>query len=79
MKVFRDLLTGQDNRTHDLGRWSWMVSLFSVVGLQVWATYKSNTVNILEFATALGAVGASHGVAIMAKFKTEPNKEADSK
>jgi len=29
-KILNDLLTGKDNKTHDLGRWTWMVYLNDV-------------------------------------------------
>ncbi len=79
MKILRDLLTGADNKTHDLGRWSWAASLLSVIALQAWSTAKSGAVDILAYASALGAVSAAHGVAIMAKFKTEPKNTTGDK
>jgi hypothetical protein len=74
MSALLQLVTGRDNRTHDLGRWSWLIDTLAVLGLaarQEWA--KSGSVSIRDLAIALAAVAAAHGVALGLKASTEPS------
>ena len=77
MKIFTDLLTGKDNKTHDIGRWSWLLSLLSVIGAGAWTVVAHGAVDLMQFAGALSAVSTAHGVAIMAKQGTEPHALTD--
>lgn len=73
-ELFRQLVTGKDNQTHDIGRWSWLVSLLSVVGAAISNAAHGLAVDLVSLATALGAVAGAHGISIMAKRDTEPCK-----
>ena len=70
MNVIRHLFTGKDNQTWDMGRISWAACYLAVV---VHDAFKPGTVQ--EFAIALGAVAAAHGVALGLKSKTEPGPD----
>jgi hypothetical protein len=72
MGILRHLLTGRDNQTHDMGRWSWLVCTLSVLGHDAYQLYKGVTVDVKDLGVALCAVAAAHGVAIGMKAKTEP-------
>ena len=74
MNWLKQLVTGKDNTTHDLGRWSWVICMVTVIGHSIWQEFKSVPMDLVQLATALSAVAASHGVAIMAKQGTEPNE-----
>lgn len=72
MKEFlNQLLTGKDNHTQDIARWSWMVSIFSLIILAGYEVMH-NTVNLRELAEAFGIVAGAHGAAVMMKKDTEP-------
>lgn len=73
-KIIGDLLTGRDGTTHDLGRWSWVVSTGSVIGGGVWNAVHAGAVDVMQLAQAIGVVVAAHGGALWAKAKTEPEK-----
>ena len=73
-KIITDLLTGRDGTTHDLGRWSWVVSTASVIGGGVWNALHAGAVDIKQLAEAIAVVVAAHGGALWAKAKTEPEK-----
>ena len=79
MNWLSQMLTGKDNATQDIGRWSWMVSLLAVVGTAAANLVHGVAVDLVQLATALGAVAGAHGVSIMAKKDTEPGHppEAD--
>ena len=70
--MLKDLFTGQNNQTHDIGRWSWAISIFSVIGGGAWNALHGVTVDLMQFAQALGVVVAAHGGALWAKKSTEP-------
>lgn len=72
MKFLKDIVTGADNETHDIGRWSWIVSLFGVIGVVCFNIYHGAIVDVLNMSQALGAVVLAHGGALFAKSKTEP-------
>ena len=72
MKDFlNQLLTGRDNHTQDIARWSWLICLVSVIAL---AGYEAlhGAVSLRELAEAFGIVAGAHGAAVMMKKDTEP-------
>lgn len=71
-RVTSQLLTGADNTTHDLGRWSWVVSMGAVIGAAGANWWHNVAIDLQSFATALGTVAAAHGAALWAKKETEP-------
>jgi hypothetical protein len=73
-KVFRDLTTGKDGQTHDLGRWSWIVTTLSLIAGAVWNAVHGGVVDLMAFAQAIGVNVAAHGGALWAKAKTEPDE-----
>jgi hypothetical protein len=73
-KVLRDLTTGKDGETHDLGRWSWIVTTLSLIAGAIWNAVHAGAVDLMSFAQALGVNVAAHGGALWAKAKTEPEQ-----
>lgn len=69
----KDLFTGKDNQTHDLGRWSWAISMLTVVGGAAYKLHLGQDVSLSDMAQAISLVVAAHGVALWAKRDTEPN------
>lgn len=72
MSILRDLFTGADGVSHDLGRWSWAGSWAAVVGLAGWHAYHGTAPSIGDLAQSLSVVAAAHGAALFAKQQTEP-------
>lgn len=70
-RVFRDIFTGRDNKTHDIGKWSWAICIAAVIAHDGYLLYHKTVVDVLSFAAALGAVCAAHGIAIGAKKATD--------
>lgn len=71
-EAFKQLVTGKDNQTHDLGRWSWLVSTISLIGGGVWNALHAGVIDLMGFAQAIGVVVAAHGGALFLKKDTEP-------
>ena len=74
MNWLKHLVTGSDNTTHDLGRWSWVASFVSVIGATVHNAMHGAVIDVQALATALGAVAGTHGLALWAKKDTEPKQ-----
>lgn len=72
MDWLKQLVTGKDNTTHDLGRWSWIVSMTTVIGHSVWTVAHGTQIDLIQLAAALSAVVAAHGAALFMKKGTEP-------
>ena len=74
-KVFNDLLTGADNQTHDIARWSWMISLLAVLFGAGYEMIHNNVPALRDFAEAVGIIAGAHGAAVMLKRDAEPHVE----
>jgi len=74
-KVFNDLLTGADNKTHDIARWSWMISLFAILFGAGYEMIHNDIPTLRDFAEAVGIIAGAHGAAVMLKKDTEPHVE----
>ena len=75
MKWLNDLVTGKDNATHDIGRWSWLICTMAVLAHDGYQLYHGAAVAVQDLAFALSAVAAAHGLAIGAKSKAEPGEK----
>lgn len=70
-EILRQLLTGKDNETYDIGRVTWLISLIAVIALAFYEVM-NNSVSIRELAESLGIVSAAGGASVAMKGKTEP-------
>ena len=72
MKTFlKQLLTGKDNQTYDIGRVTWLLGTITVIALAAFEVSTSQ-VGLRELAEALGIVSAAGGASTMMKKDTEP-------
>jgi len=72
MLALKQMFTGKDNKTLDLGRVLWAKAVVAFLGLAFYGVYKGNPVDYIAFGTGLAAVLAAGGAAIGLKAKTEP-------
>jgi len=72
MPVITNLFTGKDNTTHDIGRWSWAISLFGVFAFAAANIVLGKEVDLSALGTAVAAVVGAHGAALWAKKESEP-------
>ena len=70
-EIFKQLLTGKDNETYDLGRVSWLVGMAAIIGLAIFEVLH-NTVSLRELAESLGIVSAAGGASVAMKQNAEP-------
>ena len=73
-EIVKQLLTGKDNETYDIGRVTWLIGLVAVIGLAFYEVLYS-TVSIRELAESLGIVSAAGGASVAMKGKTEPGDQ----
>jgi hypothetical protein len=76
-KVLNDLLTGADNKTHDIARWSWMLSFFAITFGAGYEMIHNDIPTLKDFAEAVGIIAGAHGAAVMLKKDTEPKEHED--
>jgi hypothetical protein len=69
--ILKQLLTGKDNQTYDLGRVAWFIGLVAIIGVAAYQLINGN-VSLRELAESIGIVSGASGVSIMAKKETEP-------
>jgi hypothetical protein len=77
MAGLKQMFTGKDNKTLDLGRVLWAMSVVSFLAIGFYGIYKGNPMDYLGFGTALAALLAGGGAAIGLKAKTEPGSEGE--
>jgi len=70
-KFFKQLLTGKDNETYDIGRVTWLLGILAVIGLAIYEVMHT-TISLRELAEALGIVSGASGASVMMKRETEP-------
>jgi hypothetical protein len=71
--ILKQLLTGKDNQTYDLGRVSWLVGMVAILLLAAYEVMHS-TVSLRELAESLGIVSAAGGASVAIKQKAEPDQ-----
>ena len=76
-KVFNDLVTGADNKTNDIARWSWLLSFFAVLFGAGYEMIHGNMLVLKDFAEAIGIIAGAHGAAVMLKKDAEPKEHED--
>lgn len=75
--IFRELVTGKDNKTNDIARWSWLTTTLATIAGGIYNALHNGSVDLMQFAQAIGMIAGSHGAAVMMKKDTEPDKEED--
>ena len=70
-KIIKQLLTGKDNQTYDLGRIFWLVGMVAVIALAFYEVMH-NSVSLRELAESLGIVSGAGGASVAMKQNAEP-------
>jgi hypothetical protein len=71
-EILNHLLTGKDNTTHDIGRWTWLIGFVAVICIAAYEVMQSHSISLTEFAEALGIVSGAGGASVMMKQNSEP-------
>ena len=70
-QILKQLLTGKDNETYDIGRVTWLLGVVAVIALAGYEVMR-DSVNLRELAEALGIISGAGGASIMMKKDAEP-------
>jgi hypothetical protein len=71
-KIINHLLTGKDNQTHDIARWTWLVGFVAIICIAAYEVMQSHQISLTELAEALGLISGAGGASVMLKKDTEP-------
>jgi hypothetical protein len=69
--ILKQLLTGKDNQTYDIGRVTWLLGFFAVIGIATFEVMHSS-VSLRELAESLGIVSGAGGASVMMIKDAEP-------
>jgi hypothetical protein len=73
VSIVRDLLTGLDGQTHDIGRWAGALGVLAFVGLATFDVVGNHThFDCQAFGIGFGALAAGVGAMLKLKLDTEP-------
>ena len=70
--ILKQLLTGKDNETYDIGRVTWFLGFIAVISIAAFEVMNSN-VSLRELAEALGIISGAGGASVMMKKDSEPD------
>ena len=63
----KHLLTGKDNKTHDIARWAWLGGFLLVAIVAIGLIYTGKEISLTELAGALGIVSGSGAASVAGK------------
>ena len=67
MGAFTQILTGKDNTTHDIAKWTWLGSFLIIAVAGIYLIYTGHTISITELSTALGINSGMNAAAVAGK------------
>jgi len=66
-EILTHILTGKDNKTHDIARWAWMLGFLLVGSAAIYLIYSGHEISLTELAGALGIVSGSGAASVAGK------------
>jgi len=72
--LLNQLLTGRDNKTHDIARWSWFITTVVIIVGAIWNTYYGHVFSMQDFAKSIGIIAGAHGASVFMKKDSEPSE-----
>ena len=78
MEWLKQLVTGKDNKTHDIAHWSWVTTTIATIIGAAWNAVHGGVMDLMQFAQAIGIISGAHGASVMMKQNSEPDA-SDSK
>lgn len=71
-KFYKDLFTGRDNKTWDLGRIMWAQGFAVYCAISIYSLYQGLAIDPMNWASGLGLILAGGGAALKLKQSSEP-------
>lgn len=72
MSIWITLFTGKDNKSLDVGRVIWLLSIVSFIVFAFIGLYQDKATDYIAYGTGLSTLLAAGGAALGLKSKTEP-------
>lgn len=70
--VLRQLFTGADGQTHDIGRYLWALGVLTMIIYAGWHVIQNHQFDPVAYGTGLGALLAGGGAGVALKYRAEP-------
>jgi len=76
-EILTHILTGKDNKTHDIAKWAWMLGFILVGSAAIYMIYAGKEISLTELAGALGIVSGSGAASVAGKHMAgaEPDSQ----
>jgi len=76
-EILTHILTGKDNKTHDIAKWAWMLGFILVGSAAIYMIYVGKEISLTELAGALGIVSGSGAASVAGKHMAgaEPDSQ----
>lgn len=65
--ILSNIFTGKDNVTHDLGKYSWVFSLFLLLVVVVYRMIMKQEITITEISGGASAIATTHAASLWIK------------
>lgn len=75
-KFVKDLLTGIDNETYDVGRLLWVLAFLVGMGLEIRGVLAREAFDLQQFGIGVGALLLAGGASLKIKQGTEPGEKS---
>ena len=72
MSIIKQLLTGVDGETHDIGRWGGVISFAVGLGLEIFAVVETKPFDFMAYGLGVAAMATGIGALLRLKKDTEP-------
>lgn len=76
-KFIKDMLTGIDGESYDIGRVLWAIAFLVGIGLTIVAYLQGNKFDLQTYGIGVGALLLSGSGGLKLKSKTEPGPKGD--
>ena len=79
-KKWTNLVTGKDNTTHDVFRWSFVITSLVIIFGFLFNSFKTGLFDLMTFSQSIGVNAGAHGASVAVKqfSGAEPDPIPDS-
>ena len=76
IKFWKDLFTGIDGESFDVGRVLWVLAALVGLGLEVYCVLTKTSFDLQQYGLGVGALLLAGGFSLSVKAKTEPGEKS---
>mgnify|MGYP003353027207 CR=1 FL=1 len=75
-EILTHILTGKDNKTHDIAKWAWIGGFVAVISAALYQIAMGHTISLMEIASSLGIVSGAGSASVAGKQMAGAEPEA---